>query len=130
MADFKPNIYPVMYWALAYGALAGVLLFVVFLLSQYITVIWFPVFLVGLIFGGFRNYRTQKRAFEQGQGLPLQSKPVMQEFREAISDITTASQEMMAEQSAEDQAAAQTNVEQPPAPPLPPTPPQPPLPPQ
>lgn len=136
MNGFKPNIYPVMYWALAYGVAAGVLLFVVYLLSQFITLIWFPVFLVGLAFGAFRNYQNQRRAFEQNQGIPTQAKPVMQEFREAVVDIANASQEMVAQQQAEDAAAAQQQAAEfeqtaqeeqniPPAPPTPPTPPSP-----
>lgn len=133
--EFKPNIYPIMYWALAYGVLAGLLLFVVYLLSNFITVIWFPVFLTGVVFGGFRNWRKQKNEWGTNQGVPPQSKPVMQEFREAVSDITVASREMIAEQQAEDaQAAAQeqefTQDEEPPQqqPPVqPPAPPAPPI---
>ena len=53
--QFKPNVYPIMYWALVYGVLAGVVLFIVFLLSRYITIIWFPVFVVGLLLVGFRK---------------------------------------------------------------------------
>lgn len=135
--EFKPNIYPIMYWALAYGVLAGVLLFVVFMLSRFITVIWFPVFLAGLIWGGFRNYRKQRSDFERSQGQAPQARPVMQEFREAVADIAVAGQEMMAEQAAEDAAQQQPEAEtspeqpiapdqnqQPPAaPPTPPTPP-------
>lgn len=133
---FKPNIYPIMYWALAYGVLAGVILFVVFMLSRFITVIWFPVFLAGLIWGGFRNYRKQRGEFERSQGQAPHAKPVMQEFREAVADIAVAGQEMMAEQVEQDAVADQqyqpesapqqpTPPEQTP-PPTPPTPPPPP----
>ena len=98
-AEFKPNIYPIMYWALAYGVLAGVLLFVVFLLSRIITLVWFPVFIVGLVYGAFRNYRRQRGEWDQSQGTPSPARPVTQELREAVADIAVASQEMMAEQS-------------------------------
>lgn len=99
--EFKPNIYPVMYWALAYGVLAGVLLFIVYLLSNFITIIWFPVFLAGVIFGGFRNYRKQREDWGRSQGQAPQAKPMMQELREAVVDIAAASQEMIAEQPEE-----------------------------
>lgn len=105
--EYKPNIYPIMYWALAYGVIAGVILLVVYLLSQYITVIWFPVFLIGLIWGGYRNYIKQKQAYLSGQGMAYTPQSPMAEFREAARDVYTASQEMMAEQQAEDVAAAE-----------------------
>lgn len=109
--EFKPNIYPVMYWALAYGVIAGVILFVVYMLSQYITVIWFPVFLAGLIWGGYRNYIKQKQGYLSGQGMAYTPQSPMAEFREAARDVMTASREMMAEQQAEDLAAAQAEQE-------------------
>jgi len=129
-----------MYWALAYGVIAGVILFVVYLLSNYITLIWFPVFLAGVIYGGFRNYKKQRNEWTRSQGVAPQTKPVMQEFREAVADIAVASQEMMAEsrqQEAAEQEEATSAPEQPiepqePQPPIetPPTPPAPPVPPQ
>ena len=105
--EFKPNIYPVMYWALAYGVIAGVILLVVYLLSQYITVIWFPVFLIGLVWGGYRNYIKQKQSYLSGQGMEYKPQSPMAEFRAATQDIMNASREMMAEQQAEDAAAIQ-----------------------
>lgn len=130
--DFKLNIYPIMYWALAYGLVAGFLLFLIYLLSRYITLFWFPVFAAGLIWGGFRNYKKQKKAWAQQTGTPVQRGTPMQEFREAVSDVVQASREMVADQRAEEAAAlAQVEAEAPeevlpPQPPTPPTPPQPP----
>ena len=99
MADFKPNMYPVMYWALAYGAIAGVALFIMFLLSRFVTVIWFPVFLIGFVWGGYRNYQKQKAAFHANSGVaPVAQSPV-NEFRQAVADVANATQDMMAEQA-------------------------------
>lgn len=110
--EFKPNIYPIMYWALAYGLAAGFLLFLVYLLSRYITLFWFPVFAAGLIWGGFRNYKKQKKAWAQQTGAPVTAGTPMQEFREAVSDVVQASREMAAEQRAEEVAAiAQVEAE-------------------
>lgn len=95
MADFKPNIYPIMYWGLLYGVAAGLLLFAVYLLSQFITLLWFPVFLAGVIWGGYRNYQKQKRSL----GIAAPQRP-MDEFREAASDIVTATRDMLAEERA------------------------------
>lgn len=111
MADeFKPNIYPIMYWALAYGVIAGFLLFLVFLLSRFITIVWFPVFLVGLVWGGYRNYKKQKKMWSTQSGVPLALKSPVQEFKEAVSDVTDAAREMVAQQRAEDAAIAQAEV--------------------
>lgn len=129
--EFKPNIYPVMYWGLAYGVAAGVILTVIYFLSNFITVIWFPVFLAGLIFGGFRSWRKQKEEWEKGQGMAPQAKPVMQEFREAVADIAVASQEMMTEeQPGSVPPEVQTEEPQNTVPPAPPAAPQPPAPPR
>lgn len=111
--DFKPNIYPIMYWGLMYGLIAGFLLFVLFMLSRYLTLVWFPVFLTGVIWGGYRNYKKQKR--ESGQaGEP---KPVLQEFKDAAKDILGATKEMVTEQlqeaAAEDAAKAEQEAEAP-----------------
>ncbi len=143
--EYKPNIYPIMYWALAYGVIAGAILFIVFLLSRFITVIWFPVFLAGVIWGGFRNYKKQKSAWFASQGAPAPTKSPVAEFKEAVGDIVIASREMMAEQSPEAQEELAGEVEpaaefpqesepepdqsenQPPAPPQPPPPPAPPV---
>lgn len=109
--EFKPNIYPIIYWALAYGAIAGFLLFLMYLLARYVTIIWFPVFLVGLIWGGFRNYQKQKKMWATTAGVPLTPKTPVQEFREAVSDVTDAAREMVAQQHAEDAAAIQAEAE-------------------
>lgn len=98
-ADFKPNLYPIMYWALAYGAIAGVSLYIAYLLSQFITIIWFPVFLVGLVWGGYRNYKRQKMQWSQSSGTPLPPAGTpIEEFRKAVGDIINVSQEMIAQQ--------------------------------
>lgn len=87
---FKPNMYPIMYWALAYGVIAGLLLLLVFLLSQYITIVWLPVFLTGLVLGGYRNYQKQKN-----QAGIAGNSSAMNEFRQAVADIASASQGLM-----------------------------------
>jgi hypothetical protein len=98
MAEFKVNIYPLMYWGLAYGLIAGFVLFVLFLLSKYITVIWFPVFLAGLIWGGYRNYKKQKDGWSKQSNEPKKSQSPADEVKEAVKDIFSATKEMVAEQ--------------------------------
>lgn len=105
--NFKPNMYPIMYWALAFGAAAGVALFIMFLLSRFITIVWFPVFLVGLVWGGYKNYQKQKQAWMAGAGVSVAPQSPMQEFKQAIGDIASASRDMMAEQRLESQAQAE-----------------------
>ena len=128
MAEFKPNIYPIIYWALAYAVIAGFLLFLVYMLSQYITIVWFPVFLAGLVWGGYRNYQKQKKIWSTQSGVPLTPKSPVQEFKEAVSDVTQAAREMVAQQRAEDaqianaEAEALAEEENPPAQPDRPTP--------
>src|SRR3989344_4849653 len=97
--DFKPNMYPIMYWAIAYGAAAGVALFLVNILSTFIGALWAPVFLVGLVWGGYRNYQKQKAAWRMGQGVSSVPQTPVQEFKTAVSDVVSASREMMAESS-------------------------------
>ena len=109
--EFKPNMYPIMYWALAFGAASGVAMFLLLILSQYINIIWVPVFLVGLVWGGYRNYQKQKAAWQQVQGLPARSGTPAQEFRQAVGDVMNASREMMAENRAEEQVR-QAQLEQ------------------
>lgn len=111
--QFKPNIYPLMYWALAFGAISGVALFLVFLLSRFITIIWFPVFLAGMVWGGYRNYKQQKEAWVKGTGEAVAPQSPMQEFKQAVGDVVTASRQMMAEQRAEDQTLSQQAGEEP-----------------
>jgi hypothetical protein len=107
MADFKPQIMPVLYWALAYGALAGFVLFLLNLLAAYVTVVWFPVFLIGVVFGGWRNYKRQKsRSYAQGGTVPL-PQTLAAEFREAASDIAAASRDLL-QQNAKEEAAEET----------------------
>lgn|SRR3989344_6443672 len=118
MAEFRPNIYPIMYWGLLYGLAAGLLLFAVFILSQFITLVWFPVFLAGVIWGGYRNYQKQKRS----QGVVTIPQRPMQEFREAASDIVSATRDMLVQEGAE---AEQTPTGEEPPRPSPPAPGQP-----
>jgi len=90
-----------MYWGLAYGVSAGLIMFLVNLLSQYIGLLWAPVFLAGLAWGGYRNYQKQKKAVGGiATGTP------MQEFRQAVSDIADVSQEVFNQE-----APAQTDEE-------------------
>lgn len=98
-SPFKPDIYPIMYWGLTYGAVAGVLLFIFVILYRFINIFWFPVFLAGLIYGGYRNYRKQKAAWQENTGAPAQPQSPVNEFREAVSDIYSASQEVMNQES-------------------------------
>lgn len=114
-SEFKPNIYPVMYWALAFGATAGILLFILSILARYITFVWFPVFLVGLVWGGYRNYHKQKREWQAHSGVPMVPSTPLNEFKDAVRDITSASRDLMAEQ-AEDQILTTPVATQEPAP--------------
>lgn len=93
MAQFQPNIFGIMYWGLLYGLVAGFALLVINFLSDYISLIWLPVFLIGVVWGGYRNYLKQKRAAGQGVvGSPLE------EFKAAAQDIAQAARQMVAEQ--------------------------------
>lgn len=96
--EFKPNLYPMMFWALIFGATAGIGLFTVFILERYITTIWFPVFLGGLGWGALRNYRKQKKQWSEQTGETPSNQSPMQEIREAVGDVVQASREIMAEQ--------------------------------
>ena len=108
MAEFKPNIYPIMYWVLMYGLIAGFVLFLLFIMSRYITLLWFPVFLIGVIWGGYRNYKKQRSEAGQESQPP---KTPLEEFKEAARDIVGATREMVAEQAREsvNEAAATEN---------------------
>lgn len=109
MADFKPQIMPVMYWALAYGAVAGVVLFLLKLLAEYVTIVWFPVFVVGLVWGGWRNYKRQKAQwYAQGGAVPP-PQTFMAEFKEAASDIAAASRDLV-QQNATEEAVQETDL--------------------
>ncbi len=106
---YKPNIYPIIYWALVFGVIAGAILFVVYLLSRYITVIWFPVFLAGLMWGGFRNYKKQKAEWMRFKGTASPARSFMEEIKEAARDIFNASREMMAEQNQPEDSQTQAD---------------------
>jgi hypothetical protein len=103
MANFKVNIYPVIYWGLAYALIAGFVLFVLFLLSKYITVIWFPVFLAGLIWGGYRNYKKQKEVSGNQSNEPAVAQSPLEEAKEAARDIFSAARDMVADQLEEEE---------------------------
>lgn len=98
MAEFKPNIYPVIYWALLYGVIAGLALFVVSVLSRFITLVWFPVFLAGLIWGGYRNYQKQRKEWARQSGAATVSGTPMAEFKAAAADIMSATRDMISEE--------------------------------
>lgn len=104
--DFKPNMYPIMYWAIAYGAMAGIALFLMRILSEFIGVLWAPVFLVGLVWGGYRQYQKQKAGWRAGRGIPATAGSPIEEFKQAVGDVVVASREMMAQQRIEDAAEA------------------------
>jgi len=124
MEQFKPNIYPIIYWGLLYGVIAGFILFVIFFLSRYLTTIWFPVFLVGLIWGGYRNYKKQKKEWSSSTGVKTEKTSPLDEIKEAAGDIVEATKDMLAEQTQAE--AAKGEGEQPVVPPPVNQPPQPP----
>ncbi len=100
--EFKPNIYPILYWALSFGVIAGIFLALVWWFSQYITVVWAFVFLGGAGWGAYRNYKKQKNDWTRNQGGTPQQQSALNEFRDAARDIVSAGRDMMAEQRAED----------------------------
>src|SRR3954469_12560350 len=104
MAEFKPNIYPIMYWAFAFGIAAGLGMYILLLLSRFITIIWGPVFLVGLAWGAYRNYKIQKAAWSKNNGVPVVTQSPMNEFKQAFRDIRDSSRELVAQQVAESEA--------------------------
>lgn len=91
---FKPNIYPVILWSLVYGLAAGVLLFLITVAQQFVTILWIPLFLAGVVWGGWRNYVRQKSAWLASQGQAYQPQSTTAEFREALSDIRVASRDL------------------------------------
>jgi choline-glycine betaine transporter len=110
--EYKPNIYPIMYWAILYGIVAAFVLLVISMLANYITVLWFPVFLAGVVWGGYRKYKQDKAAWAQSQGTPNAPKTPVEEFKDAARDIAQASREMIARQAQEDAQAVQTVQEE------------------
>ena len=109
--EYTPNIYPIMYWAILYGIIAAFALLIVNLLAGFIAVIWFPVFLAGVVWGGYRKYKQDKAAWMQSAPFdPAQGKPKspVEEFKDAAKDIAQASREMIARQAQENAAVAQT----------------------
>lgn len=111
---YKPNIYPIIYWAILYGAIAALALVALTMLASFITVLWFPVFLAGLIWGGFRKYKQDKAAWMQGKGLVGTSKSPVEEFKDAARDIAQASRDMVQRHAQEDAtiAAEQAQAEE------------------
>ena len=105
--EYKPNIYPIMYWGILYGVIAALALLTIRLLADFISVLWFPVFLAGLIWGGYRKYVQDKAAWMQSTGTPSTtqsgtSKSPVEEFKAAARDIAQAGREMIARQAVED----------------------------
>jgi hypothetical protein len=125
MIDFKPNIYPIIYWGLAYGLTAAIVLVLITFLADLIGYFGFIVFLAGLIWGGYRNYLKQKRGYEAGVGVTSGPQSPVQEFRQAVGDIVEASRELF-QQEATSPVNQQTSepVDQQPAP-IPEPPPEP-----
>lgn len=95
MADFKPQIMAILFWALTYGATAGVVLFILWLLAEYILIVWFPVFLAGVVWGGWRSYQQQKKRWYTQADIPSPQQSITQEVRQAASDIANASRELL-----------------------------------
>lgn len=104
-AEFKPNIYPIMYWAILYGVMAAIALLLFKLIADYLTFLWFPVFLGGMIWGGYRKYKQDKKAWMTGKGIVGTSKSAVEEFKDAARDIAQASQEMVSRHAQEDAEA-------------------------
>ncbi len=117
--EFKPNIYPIMYWALIFGLSATVVLFLLSVLSRYITLLWFPIFLAGLVWGGYRNYQRQRREWERTHNISGGAGSPLQEFKEATRDVVAASRELIAQQPQQEEQAFPEADERVPAPPSP-----------
>lgn len=98
-SSFKPNIYPIMYWALAFGVIAGTVLFLVYLLSSFLTLLWFPVFLAGVIWGGYRNYKIQKQTWSAAASNTPSTGSPWEEFKQAGSDILEAARDLMSQEA-------------------------------
>jgi len=101
-----------MYWALAYGVVAGILLYLIYLFSQYITIIWFPVFLAGLIWGGWRNYKKQKKVWTANSGVAPAAQSPVDEFKQAVTDIADASRDLMNQPPPETSAEPEVTEEE------------------
>lgn len=117
--QFKPNIYPIIYWGLVFGVCAGLLMFAMFLLSQFVNFIWFPVFLAGLLWGGYRNYQQQKRTWQQNAGGVVVGPP-LEEIKAAAREIVAATREMMRERTAPGEGETSASPREDEAPPAPP----------
>ncbi len=95
-----------MYWAILYGVIAAVALLIFKMLADYLTYLWFPVFLLGMVWGGYRKYTQDKKAWMAGTGIVGTSKSAIEEFKDAARDIANASREMMAKRAQEDSQSA------------------------
>lgn len=84
-----------MFWALTWGAAAGLVLFLLNILSRFITVVWAPVFIGGLLWGGWRNYQRQKAQWHAGSGVPPTPQSPWEEVRDAVRDITDATRSVV-----------------------------------
>ena len=111
--EFKPNIYPIMYWAILYGVMAAIALLLFKLLADYLTFLWFPVFLGGMVWGGYRKYKQDKKSWMTGKGIVGTSKSAVEEFKDAARDIAQASQEMVSRHAQEDAEAVIAQQETP-----------------
>lgn len=105
--EYKPNIYQLIFWALTYGVIAGAVLFVLRLLANYLALVWGPVFLAALAWGGYRNYLKQKLEWHSARGEQAPRLSPMDQIREAARDIVTASQEVAGQQQEEDRVLAE-----------------------
>ena len=96
--QFKPNIYPVIWWGLLYGVIFTLVLYILVLVAQHITVLWFPFFLLGLLYGSFRQYTKQRDIFYASKGQKVRGGSFMDEVKEAARDISDAGREVFHEE--------------------------------
>ncbi len=107
MQQYKPNLYPIIYWAILYGVITTLALFALTMLASFIGILWFPIFLAGLIWGGYRRYEKDKKDWMHGQGIVGTSKAPLEEFKDATRDIAQATQDMIAKHKAGQSATPQ-----------------------
>lgn len=106
-SEYKPNVYQLIFWALTYGVIAGLVLLVLRLLANYLSLLWGPVFLAALLWGGYRNYMKQKMEWHQARGQQVPQLSTVDQIKEAARDIMVASQEVARQQQQEDSALAE-----------------------
>lgn len=93
---------PIFYWALAYGAAAGILMSLVAIMAKYLTLAWLPVFLAGLIWGGWRSWRQQRQQWYAQENVTPPAQSVAEEIRQAALDMAQASQELLNQDAEEE----------------------------